>query len=193
MLRDRCITTLLIAALLFAISGCGPFFGLPSICEPGSESQKLSRAQKFDPYPDPNMGPAVVGGRPEGFMNPRPDASDFNKRGMPPWMQSYPPVAAAPAVSSYPATGSYYPSSNVIAPPATAVYQPASNSYAASASPYAAPASPVAAPAAAPNLVPLGPLPSLPAASQGNTTSVPGASFGSSTAPVAYGTKITAP
>jgi hypothetical protein len=188
MLRVRCITTLLIAALLFVISGCGPFFGLPSICEPASESQKLTRATKFDPYPDPNMGPAIVGGRPEGFMNPRPEASDFAKRGMPPWAQSYPPVGAAPAVSSYPATGSYYPSSNVIAPPATAVYQPASTSYAASASPYVAPA-----PAAAPNLVPLGPLPLSPAASQGNTTSVPGASYGAATAPVAYGTKITAP
>ena len=36
----------------------------PSILNPGSEQYQQRRAEKFDPYPDPNIGPPVAGGRP---------------------------------------------------------------------------------------------------------------------------------
>ncbi len=187
MMRDRRISCLLLAAALLAIVGCGPFFGLPSICEPGSESQKLADAKKFDPYPDPNMGPAVVGGRPEGFMHPRPDP-DITKLPLPPWAQSYPPVAA-----SYPATGSYYPSAMVVTPPATAAYPPPASPYVAPANPSVVPPISSVAPAAAPALVPLNPPPASAVTPDGRTTGAPKTSYGSTAEPVAYGTKFTAP
>jgi hypothetical protein len=104
---------LLALGCLILLTGCGPSFGMPSLCEPGSASSKLAAAKKFDPYPDPNIGPPVVGGRPLGFETPREDA-DITKRGFP-RSQSYPPP-----VTNYAPPASYYPSSNVIAPPATA-------------------------------------------------------------------------
>jgi hypothetical protein len=98
---------------LILLTGCGPQFGMPSLCEPGSASSKLAAAKKFDPYPDPSIGPPVVGGRPLGFQTPRAEP-DATKRPFP-VSQSYPPP-----VTSYAQPASYYPSSNVIAPPATA-------------------------------------------------------------------------
>ena len=68
---------LLLLMPLFA-TGCGPLFGTPTIWPPESQKTQVARASKFDPFPDPNMGPAVIGGRPQGFLNPRPEP-DPNK------------------------------------------------------------------------------------------------------------------
>lgn len=39
----------------------------------GSVERQKARATVFDPYPLNDIGPAVVGGRPPGFMNPLPE------------------------------------------------------------------------------------------------------------------------
>lgn len=47
--------------------------GKPQFFGPGSSPYQQHQAQQFDPYPEPNVGPAVDGGRPEGYANPAPE------------------------------------------------------------------------------------------------------------------------
>jgi hypothetical protein len=37
---------------------------------PPSEQQQRATAQRFDPYPENDTGPAIVGGRPLGYREP---------------------------------------------------------------------------------------------------------------------------
>jgi hypothetical protein len=124
-------------------SGCGPFFGLPRIWPPASESTQIARAKQFDPYPDPTIGPPVIGGRPQGFLYPRPDP-DPNKTTRD-W------TTAAPGVS-YPPPA-YYPNAAPVYGPPTAAYPAAVPQYPGAVA-YPAPAvtypSAVSSPAAAP-------------------------------------------
>ena len=76
MLQRRRFYLALIVPLV--ASGCGPLFGTPQIWPPAPESVQINRAKKFDPFPDPSIGPPVIGGRPQGFLDPRPDP-DPNK------------------------------------------------------------------------------------------------------------------
>jgi hypothetical protein len=66
---------LLIAGVLISGSGCtnNSQFGRPVICDQKSASQRLYESKQFDPYPDPTIGPPILGGRPQGFMEPRPE------------------------------------------------------------------------------------------------------------------------
>ena len=56
------------------------FFGckgieMPSWFHPGSAEVQRSRALRYDPYPENEIGPAVVGVRPREFDKPPPEAS----------------------------------------------------------------------------------------------------------------------
>jgi hypothetical protein len=85
---DRARQFVLLAALLSVVVGCqnSPFFGTPRFLEPaGSEAYQQARAQRFDPYPETNVGPKVDGGRPEGYDAPPPEAA----RGRPESVQRY--------------------------------------------------------------------------------------------------------
>lgn len=64
---NRLVGTLLLAALL---TGCG---WLPRVnwCHPGPAPYQQARARQFDPYPENDLGPPVVGGRPLSFGKPR--------------------------------------------------------------------------------------------------------------------------
>lgn len=66
---------LLLALLAASTSGCAggrflglewPRFGYP----PGTVEAQRNEASLHDPYPDPDAGPAVVGGRPREFQKP---------------------------------------------------------------------------------------------------------------------------
>jgi len=76
-----------------SLVGCAqnPFFGTPKLFEPaGSEAYQQTRAQRFDPYPDTNIGPRVEGGRPEGYTEPPPEPA----RGRPNQWNSAPVVGS---------------------------------------------------------------------------------------------------
>jgi PBP1b-binding outer membrane lipoprotein LpoB len=63
------------------LSGCcSPYMAPPSILNPGSEQYQQRRAEKFDPYPDPNIGPSVAGMRPPDFQNPPPEVLQVQPR-----------------------------------------------------------------------------------------------------------------
>lgn len=68
----RKIMKVCMLAFLSAASGCAGIDG-PDWCHPGWIDQQRNRAQRFDPYPLPDLGPEVVGGRPREFQVPAPE------------------------------------------------------------------------------------------------------------------------
>jgi len=62
---------LLMVALAMAVglAGCAGT-GTPKLASPGSARDQRARAQRFDPYPEIESGPPVVGTRPREFDRP---------------------------------------------------------------------------------------------------------------------------
>jgi hypothetical protein len=57
--------------LLLAAGGCG--WHQHGFFRPATIEQQRLRATIHDPYPDPDLGPEVVGGRPRGYQEPLPE------------------------------------------------------------------------------------------------------------------------
>jgi hypothetical protein len=57
-------------AFLAGIVGCRNL-ARPSVLHSGSAPQQQRRAQEFDPYPENDAGPTVLGSRPLGYKHPR--------------------------------------------------------------------------------------------------------------------------
>lgn len=99
----------LIAAL--AATGCSSAIRYPKLRGPGPAGYQRANAEAFDPYPLPDLGPPIDGGRPREFGIPRNEverAQDYSivqaaRRGLPP---GTPPNAmvAQPAVVVPPTT-----------------------------------------------------------------------------------------
>ena len=62
----------IIALLAASHLGCAGSRGLewPHFRNPGTIDQQRNNASLHDPYPDPDAGPAIVGGRPREFQKP---------------------------------------------------------------------------------------------------------------------------
>ena len=63
------LTAALAVLILLAFAGCQSTAG-PSLRSPGSAQAQQQRAVRFDPYPENEPGPAMVGVRPRGYENP---------------------------------------------------------------------------------------------------------------------------
>jgi hypothetical protein len=59
---------LVIVALMLG-PGCADI-AVPRLFHPGSEDYQQSRAERFDPYPEPDVAPDIVGGRPLQYIRP---------------------------------------------------------------------------------------------------------------------------
>jgi len=72
---DRSVRRFILAALVIALalgqSGC---YLKPNWGSPGTIGAQRSRAVLFDPYPNNDLGPPVVSGRPLGFERPLSEA-----------------------------------------------------------------------------------------------------------------------
>ncbi len=70
----------LFAGTVLFLAGCSGNrqFGHPSL-EPAPQNIQARRAARFDPYPDPNLGPEIHGARPHCFMNPSPERTNTTK------------------------------------------------------------------------------------------------------------------
>lgn len=94
------------------VCGCySPYIRGPNFTNPGTAQQQRAEAERFDPYPDPNMGPEVVGGRPLGFTRPFND-TEWGRRFVPPPGGVVPVVPVTPPVYTNP-----FPSAALPAPP----------------------------------------------------------------------------
>ncbi|MCR4412087.1 MAG: membrane or secreted protein [Thermoguttaceae bacterium] len=61
-----------IAVLGGIVTGCASLRG-PNWLHPGPAAYQQKQAERFDPYPDPDIGPEVVGSRPREYQKPRPE------------------------------------------------------------------------------------------------------------------------
>jgi hypothetical protein len=72
-------------------------FTLPNFSHPGTEATQQTRAQVFEPYPENEPGPPVVGARPREYEDPRAEVLRVQPRlGEPiltPLPQAQPPQA----------------------------------------------------------------------------------------------------
>lgn len=90
---------LLLAA---AISGCcqSPYFAYPRLDQPhGTVEYQRQLYSKFDPFPDPNIGPGIPDFRPADYQDPAHDksslrvpvnSSNYNRNGYPSSYNCYP-------------------------------------------------------------------------------------------------------
>lgn len=76
MFEDRrnvffCGLILCCGTLLGECAGCAKneAFGVPTL-KHDPQNIQIQRATRFDPYPDPNIGPEIHGARPYGFDDP---------------------------------------------------------------------------------------------------------------------------
>jgi hypothetical protein len=163
----KCCAATLIAALPFA-AGCAGT-ALPNWLNPGPTKYQVGQAESYDPYPDPTIGPPIVGGRPIGYLDPRanPDPAKIK-----PPSAGMAPVYPAAAPVTYPPPAAYPPGA-VAYPP---VYVPAAQCTPSAAVPVVA-----------------APVTTLPIAATANsfatptTTGAPNVATGAALAPVAYG------
>ena len=61
---------LYLIALLFLLPMCGGCLATPNVVHPGTEDYQQARARVFEPYPENEPGPPIVGGRPREYQNP---------------------------------------------------------------------------------------------------------------------------
>ena len=63
---------LLAASLLMGMPGCKSL-ARPNWFHPGPADYQQARAHQFDPYPEKESGPPIVGARPLEYQNPPPE------------------------------------------------------------------------------------------------------------------------
>lgn len=68
-MQNRCRVAIAILATLLVGCNVGPFSR-----PPGTIARQQQAATLHDPYPDRNLGPEIVGGRPRDFQQPRAEA-----------------------------------------------------------------------------------------------------------------------
>jgi hypothetical protein len=61
---------LVIAALLAVVAAGCRGVERPNWLSPGRAEVQQARAQEYDPWPEPETGPAIVGGRPMDYQKP---------------------------------------------------------------------------------------------------------------------------
>ena len=66
---NRLWLVLLTAALVVEVGGCRSLVP-PNLTNPGPAAYQQSRALRFDPYPEVEPGPAIVGARPLDYEKP---------------------------------------------------------------------------------------------------------------------------
>jgi hypothetical protein len=70
----KILTSTLWVLFFLALAGCQST-AQPNLAHPGSAQAQQNRAVRFDPYPDNELAPAMVGVRPRGYENPIPEPS----------------------------------------------------------------------------------------------------------------------
>jgi len=60
--------------ILIASGGCQNI-ARPNWSHPGSAQSQQCQALRYDPYPENDIGPTMVGARPREYQNPPPEAS----------------------------------------------------------------------------------------------------------------------
>ena len=92
--------------LVAAVSGCcqSPYFAYPRLDRPhGTVEYQRQLYSKFDPFPDPNIGPKIPEFRPADYQDPAIDKSSLRVPG------SYSNGYSSAGYNCYPSAGYCYP------------------------------------------------------------------------------------
>jgi len=104
------LALIVLSVMLPTCGGCGKT-AMPNLFHPGTEAHQQARAEVFEPYPENEPGPPVVGSRPREYQDPRAEVLRVQRRiGEPilaPCPQTQTPVAQPPIVTPPPTI--YYP------------------------------------------------------------------------------------
>ncbi|MEQ8846647.1 hypothetical protein [Botrimarina sp.] len=87
---------LLLFATAAMLVGCSPYMRTPRWCDPGNTATQRYEAIYTDPYPLPDVGPEIVGGRPREYQAPVPQVVRGRLLNPPPSVT--PPAPSAPPV-----------------------------------------------------------------------------------------------
>lgn len=68
----QCLFAALLGLSVAAGSGCQSM-GLPRLFGPGSAPYQRGMAQQYDPYPETDVAPEIVGARPRDYQQPVPE------------------------------------------------------------------------------------------------------------------------
>jgi hypothetical protein len=96
------------------LPACSPTIRKPRLASPGSAPVQRYNATQFDPYPLPDMGPEIVGGRPPDFTVPVPEVERANQ-----YRQGQRAIETLP-----PAPGVFVPTFPTAPPPTPPVMMP---------------------------------------------------------------------
>lgn len=91
-MKHRLASQLPLLLLAAHLVGCSAAVRKPQLLHPGPAGYQRSNAEQFDPYPQNDMAPPIVGGRPKDYMFP-PDEVTRSRQYSPagPW-RSLPPL-----------------------------------------------------------------------------------------------------
>ena len=71
---ERLCCLLLTTVVAVGVAGCRSV-GPPNWLHPGPAVHQQSTAERFDPYPENEPGPEIVGARPREYQKPPPEPS----------------------------------------------------------------------------------------------------------------------
>ena len=123
---SRRLTLLIYSALLLQLASCSPTIHRPRLLHPGPAGYQRAIAEDFDPYPQNDVGPKIVGGRPLDYQIP-PDEVARARQQQPvgPWRAPAPLGAPVTAPVISPAPVPYSPPVAVpVTPPSYTVPSP---------------------------------------------------------------------
>jgi hypothetical protein len=80
--RFKPVWLFLIVAAIASAAGCQ--LEPPAIFNPGELDYQRARANRYDPFPDPDAGPDIPEARPREFSKPPPEASRARWQKAPP-------------------------------------------------------------------------------------------------------------
>ena len=65
---------LLTAVVAVGLAGCSSM-SRPNWFHPGPAAHQQGKAERFDPYPENELGPEIIGARPREYQKPPPETS----------------------------------------------------------------------------------------------------------------------
>ncbi len=93
------ILSLIALAAVLTCCGC---LSSPNLAHPGPMDYQQTRAKVFEPFPDNDVGPPVVGGRPREYQEPVPETIRALQRPDEPLLLPYAQTPAQPAPNAQP-------------------------------------------------------------------------------------------
>jgi hypothetical protein len=81
-MRREFLKLLIVGLMLAELTACSPTIRWPRWVSPGTAPLQRYSAEQFDPYPQNDMGPEIVGGRPPDYQIQVPEVNRA-RMGMP--------------------------------------------------------------------------------------------------------------